>query len=234
MNIKKQIEKFVIPQIKDSKQPPVFCLTGPMAAGKNFVAGEFEKLGFVSIDLDKEVHKVLEEVTPQIFDAFEELAKSRGLEIRTKENTLDRRALGALLFSAPDLLAKHEGIIYPALNRNVHAWINEQKKKRLINTGTVLTPDTKSNTSNPAAVSTTTTATPKGIIINATVLYKTPELLNQCDFIIYVHANWIKRFNRARRRDHMNKLQIIQRFTAQKSLLAEYKKASKKIIVIKN
>lgn len=204
--IVKQIEKYVIPEISSKK--PVFCVTGPMASGKNFVCAEFEKLGFISIDLDKEVHKVLEEKTLDVFEAFEKTAENQGIKIRTEDDKLDRRALGALLFSSPALLKKHEDIIYPALTENIKAFIkstNEKKDDR-----------------------------PKGIILNATVLYKTPKLLDKCDFIVYVQAGWIKRFNRARKRDHMNEMQIMQRFTAQKNLLDDYKATGKKIIVIKN
>ena len=75
---------------------------------------------------------------------------------------------------------------------------------------------------------------PKGIILNATVLYKTPKLLDKCDLIVYVQANWIKRFNRARKRDHMNEMHILQRFSAQKNLFEKYKQTGKQIIVVKN
>lgn len=204
--IVKQIEKLVLPEITSKK--PVFCITGPMASGKNFICEKFEQLGFVSVDLDKEVHKVLEEKKAEVFEAFEETAESMGLKIRTEDDKLDRRALGALLFSDSNLLKKHEQIIYPALTENVKAFvkdINNLKENR-----------------------------PKGIILNATVLYKTPELMNKCDFIVYIQANWIRRFNRARKRDHMNEMQIMQRFTAQKWLLEKYQATGKKIIVIKN
>lgn len=204
--IVKQIEKLVLPEITSKK--PVFCITGPMASGKNFICEKFEQLGFVSVDLDKEVHKVLEEKKAEVFEAFEETAESLGLKIRTEDDKLDRRALGALLFSDSNLLKKHEQIIYPALTENVKTFvkdINNLKENR-----------------------------PKGIILNATVLYKTPELMNKCDFIVYIQANWIRRFNRARKRDHMNEMQIMQRFTAQKWLLEKYQATGKKIIVIKN
>lgn len=204
--ILKQIEKFVLPEITSKK--PVFCVTGAMASGKNFVCQEFEKLGFISIDLDKEVHKVLEEKTEDVFAAFESIAEKQGIRIRTENNELDRRALGSLLFNNSQLLKKHESIIYPALTENIKAFIkstNELKENR-----------------------------PKGIILNATVLYKTPKLLDKCDLIVYVQANWIKRFNRARKRDHMNEMHILQRFSAQKNLFEKYKQTGKQIIVVKN
>ena len=72
------------------------------------------------------------------------------------------------------------------------------------------------------------------LIINATVLYKIPELMALCDSIVFVTAPKILRFIRAKKRDKMSMSRILQRFKAQKNLLNEYKKSGKKIMVIHN
>ncbi len=177
-----------------------------MASGKNYVCSVMEEMGYISVDLDKEVHSVIDEKTEDIFSAFEKPAKDAGIIIRNDDNSLNRRELGSLLFSDPDLLSKQESIVYPALTEKIKAFIKAHKDKKEV----------------------------KGIILNATVLYKTPELLKKCDAIVYVHANWLKRFHRARRRDNIPELQILQRFTAQKNLLTQYQQTSKPIVVIKN
>ena len=61
-------------------------------------------------------------------------------------------------------------------------------------------------------------------IINATVLYKTPELLKRCQKIIFVTAPFFTRLRRARNRDHLPYRQIFRRFHAQRNLLKEYKR----------
>lgn len=71
-------------------------------------------------------------------------------------------------------------------------------------------------------------------IINATVLYKTPELLKLCDSIIYVKASVIKRFFRARKRDRLPYKQIFKRFISQKNLFQQYLRTGTQIILIKN
>ena len=73
-------------------------------------------------------------------------------------------------------------------------------------------------------------------VINATVLYKTPELLELCDKVIYVTAPFLKRLARARHRDKLPLPQILRRFYAQRNLLQEYKKVfpSQKIEIVKN
>ena len=76
----------------------------------------------------------------------------------------------------------------------------------------------------------------KDVIINATVLYKTPELLQRCEKIFFVKANPFKRFFRARRRDKMPFSKILDRFRSQKDLLKKYRDAATGIPVeiIKN
>lgn len=62
------------------------------------------------------------------------------------------------------------------------------------------------------------------IILNATVAYKTPELLGMCSKIIFVTASFLKRLIRARKRDSLPYRQIISRFNSQKELLKDYKR----------
>lgn len=71
-------------------------------------------------------------------------------------------------------------------------------------------------------------------VINATVLYKTPELLSMCDYILYVKSPFLKRLYRARKRDHLPYKQIFKRFHAQKDLLKQYKQTGKKIVFVNN
>lgn len=74
----------------------------------------------------------------------------------------------------------------------------------------------------------------KKIIINATVLYKTPEVLSKCTRILFVTAPFFTRFKRAYKRDKMKPSLILQRFFAQKNLLSEYKKTDIPIEIVKN
>ena len=55
------------------------------------------------------------------------------------------------------------------------------------------------------------------IVLNATVLYKTPQLMNQCDFIIFVKSSAIQRFFRVCKRDNIKIKNILQRFYSQKN-----------------
>ena len=71
-------------------------------------------------------------------------------------------------------------------------------------------------------------------IINATVLYKTPEILSRCEKILFVTAPFFTRLRRARRRDNLPLKQILKRFHAQRNLLKEYQKSGIPVEIINN
>ena len=72
------------------------------------------------------------------------------------------------------------------------------------------------------------------VVLNATVLYKTPELMNQCDFILFVKAPCLIRFFRAKKRDGLPAKQIFSRFHSQKNIFAKYKKSDADIYKVWN
>lgn len=72
------------------------------------------------------------------------------------------------------------------------------------------------------------------VVINATVLYKTPELLRLCQRIFFVTAPFFTRLIRARKRDHLSYHQLLKRFWSQRKLLSEYKRFEIPIVLIKN
>lgn len=77
-------------------------------------------------------------------------------------------------------------------------------------------------------------STNPNVIINATVLYKTPDILKLCKKIYYVKASFFKRLKRAHVRDGLPYNQILKRFNAQKNLYNEYKKSGLPVQIIRN
>jgi dephospho-CoA kinase len=86
-------------------------LTGGYATGKSFVAAEFERLGCTIISADRLGHQVLlpggEAYAPTI-EAF-------GPGILGSDGIIDRKKLGAVVFSSPELLAKLSSFVHPAV-----------------------------------------------------------------------------------------------------------------------
>lgn len=74
----------------------------------------------------------------------------------------------------------------------------------------------------------------KDIVLNATVMYKIPELLKICEKIVFVTAPLFIRFLRAKKRDNLSALQILQRFWAQRGLQKKYKEFDIPFEKIKN
>ena len=180
----------------------VVAVTGPMASGKNYICSQMEAEGWTSIDADILVHQAIEQVKDKILEKFVPYADQQHIKLTNDDGTINRRALGRLLFSFPELLQIQESIVYPIIIQQILEFINLHEKS----------------------------------IINATVLYKTPELLAYCDKVIYVSAPFFKRLFRALQRDKLPLIQILKRFHAQRNLLQEYKKSVSpdKIEIIRN
>jgi dephospho-CoA kinase len=117
---------------KAGRSHPVIGLTGPMCAGKN-VAGEIlERRGFAVVDADKVAHAALVDVQSKVIAEFRDLAAERGIALVATDGSLDRRALGSLVFSDPDLLARHEAIVYPRINELLDCYIEENPNRLVV------------------------------------------------------------------------------------------------------
>ena len=184
----------------NTAETQVIAVTGPMAAGKNFICKRLEEDGWASIDADLLVHSAIEIAKDRILQTFTPYAAQQNLTLTRPDGTIDRRALGQILFSKPELLKIQESIVYPIITNQIDDFIKNHKKT----------------------------------IINATVLYKTPEILARCEKILFVTAPCLKRLGRARKRDHLSYKQIFRRFHAQRNLLKEYKKSGIPLEIIKN
>lgn len=73
----------------------------------------------------------------------------------------------------------------------------------------------------------------RSIVINATVLYKTP-VIKRCSFLLYVTAPLIIRFFRVLQRDSLSFLQIFKRFYAQKHIFAKYRSLNADMYIVRN
>ncbi|MFD5791894.1 dephospho-CoA kinase [Streptomyces sp. NPDC127037] len=84
-------------------------LTGGIGAGKSEVSRLLVGHGAVLVDADRIAREVVEPGTPGLAAVVEEF----GPGILTPEGTLDRPALGAIVFADPDRLAALNVIVHP-------------------------------------------------------------------------------------------------------------------------
>jgi dephospho-CoA kinase len=92
----------------------VIGLTGGYCAGKDAVARILERRGFTVLDVDRIGHEVLEERRDAVAAAF-------GGSVRRADGSIDRRAVGRIVFADPAALARLEGIVHPAMVERVRS-----------------------------------------------------------------------------------------------------------------
>jgi dephospho-CoA kinase len=63
---------------------------------------------------------------------------------------------------------------------------------------------------------------PAPVAVNATVLYKAPEFLRECECVLFIDAPKIIRFFRVRRRNGFPARHIIQRIRSQEKIFSQY------------
>ena len=84
-------------------------LTGSIAAGKSFVSGVLAELGCHVLDADKTAREVVERNSPALRDVIAQF----GPEVVQSDGTLDRAALGALVFRDASKRATLNSILHP-------------------------------------------------------------------------------------------------------------------------
>ena len=89
----------------------VIGLTGNIATGKSTVLDYLAHLGAYIIDADKLAHQSMAPDGP----AFQAVVAEFGPDILDADQTIDRKALGRIVFTNADLLNKLEQIVHPAV-----------------------------------------------------------------------------------------------------------------------
>lgn len=86
-------------------------LTGGIASGKSLVSARLAELGAVIVDADVLAREVVEPGTP----ALAAIAKHFGSSVIRDDGSLDRPALGAIVFADPHEREKLNAITHPAV-----------------------------------------------------------------------------------------------------------------------
>lgn len=89
----------------------VLGLTGGIATGKSTVAGEFRRLGCPVVDADEVAREIVEPGRP----ALRQIASAFGSSVIRADGSLDRKALGDIVFNDSAKLAQLNAIDHPYL-----------------------------------------------------------------------------------------------------------------------
>lgn len=102
----------------------IIGLTGSIASGKSTVAKMLEKYRFPIVDADQVARLVVEPGEP----ALAEIVAAFGEEILLEDGTLNRKKLGDIIFHEPSKRAILNGIIHPAIRKEMlrqrDEWLN--------------------------------------------------------------------------------------------------------------
>jgi dephospho-CoA kinase len=99
-------------------------LTGGIASGKSTVARIFLELGAHVLDADR----IAREVVPPGSQALSRIARAFGREMIRPDGTLDRAALGTLVFADAGKRRVLEGILHPLILEEIDRRIDELER----------------------------------------------------------------------------------------------------------
>lgn len=94
------------------------ALTGGIATGKSYVRALLAERGVPTIDADVLARHVVEPGTP----GFLAVVTRFGRGVVAADGTLDRQALGAIVFADPAARHELEAIVHPAVRAATDAW----------------------------------------------------------------------------------------------------------------
>lgn len=92
---------------------PLLALTGGIASGKSTIAARLAEHGAIIVDADQIVRDVQSPGSP-VLDA---IAEEFGQALILKDGSLDRAALGSIVFGDPQALEKLNAIVHPAVRQ---------------------------------------------------------------------------------------------------------------------
>ncbi|MCP4455840.1 MAG: dephospho-CoA kinase [Planctomycetes bacterium] len=162
---------------------PTIGLLGGIASGKSTVASAFQDLGCAIINADLLAHKALEEGTIQ-----QAIREELGSEALAEDGSVDRAALGRLVFQDAGRLSR--------LNNLLHPWILEKCQTQL-----------NEHLTNPAI---------PAVVLDMPLLLEV-QWDALCDYIVFVECSKETRLQRAKKRG-LNPENLAQREIFQISL----------------
>jgi dephospho-CoA kinase len=112
--------------MRNSKDlPPVLVVTGNVGSGKSTAGKILEELGGYRIDSDGVAHWVISREGP----AYASVVERFGKEILLEDGSIDRRALGKIVFSDPEKKKVLEELTHPWVLQKIQEELMKAKEK---------------------------------------------------------------------------------------------------------
>jgi dephospho-CoA kinase len=100
-------------------------LTGGIGSGKSTVAQTLGELGAPTLDADKVAHTTYAPDGP----AYDAVIAAFGPQVVASDRTIDRKALGAIVFGKPEQLNKLTSIVWPATRDSIRRNVGELRER---------------------------------------------------------------------------------------------------------
>jgi dephospho-CoA kinase len=100
-------------------------LTGGIGTGKTTVGMMFVELGCHLIDADRVTHQLFRPGEP----VYKAVIQTFGEKILAPDRTINRKALGEIVFNEPEARAKLNGLVHPAVIQRQRDWLKEMEAK---------------------------------------------------------------------------------------------------------
>lgn len=100
----------------------LIAITGGIGSGKSVVSRVLRVMGFEAYDCDSRAQELMvndEQVKRELVEAFGELTY-------LPDGTINRPHLSAVAFADPSALARLNGIVHPAVARDIQRWARQQ------------------------------------------------------------------------------------------------------------
>ncbi len=107
-----------------SRKPLAVAVTGGIGAGKTEALAAFARHGAATISSDEVVHELYDE--DQVRSALRERF---GDSVFAADGSVDRAAVGELVFGRPDELLWLEGLLHPLVMARTEAWREELSRR---------------------------------------------------------------------------------------------------------
>jgi dephospho-CoA kinase len=99
-------------------------LTGGIACGKTVVRRRLEERGIPTLDADAVVHRLLQSGT----DVTRQIAESFGHAVIASDGSVDRKALGAIVFTDEEARKKLNAVVHPGVWREIERFFEAREK----------------------------------------------------------------------------------------------------------
>jgi len=167
-------------------------LTGGVATGKSTVAQMFKRYGAVVIDADELAREVVKQRKP----AWRQIVNAFGKGVLNPDRTINRQALGAVIFSRPAKRRVLERIIHPRVAREQMRLTRQAARK------------------NPNAV----------VIYDVPLLFEA-GIDKRVDHTIVVTADRETQISRLKKRNGLSRAEALRRITSQMPLAEKRRRA---------